>query len=278
VIQTPTEVPSGSFVKVASGHRIHYHEAGEGPVVLWVHGSGPGGSGWSNFQGNYEVLAAAGFRCIVPDLLGYGYSDKPPDAHYSLDFLTQGIVDFTTALGLEEFHLIGNSLGGALCIKLAIEQPQRVISMVLMAPGGLEERDVYMGMRGIRSMLRAIFAPGGINGDSMRRVFSKQLHDPSLLSDALIEQRLRIARTQPQAVFSTSSVPNQAAELGKITCPVLGLWGEGDQFCPISGADTLEAGIAQIRMIRFADCGHWVMVEYGEEFNRLVAAFLRESL
>ena len=72
MIQTPEEVPTGHFVRLASGQRIHYHEAGEGPVVLWVHGSGPGGSGWSNFQGNYQVLAAAGFRCIVPDLLGYG--------------------------------------------------------------------------------------------------------------------------------------------------------------------------------------------------------------
>tara|TARA_B100000427_G_C15434262_1_gene562233 strand:+ start:33 stop:914 length:882 start_codon:yes stop_codon:yes gene_type:complete len=277
VIQTPSSVPHGQTLAISDGREIHYHEAGQGPAVVFVHGSGPGGSGWSNFQGNYENLAQAGFRCLVPDLLGYGYSSKPDDAEYTLNYLTQGVLEFVDRLGLDRFSLIGNSLGGAICIRLAVDHPERVDQMVLMAPGGLESRDVYMGMKGIRSMLRAIFDPGGITLESMGKVFAKQLYDPSIISDALLEQRMRIAQTQPQSVFSTSRVPNQSEDLEKIRCPVLGLWGEDDQFCPISGAATLEQHIKNVRVTRFSNCGHWVMVEHEAVFNRMVRDFLLEG-
>jgi 4,5:9,10-diseco-3-hydroxy-5,9,17-trioxoandrosta-1(10),2-diene-4-oate hydrolase len=276
MIETPPEIPRGHQVNLEDGRTIAYHEAGQGPAVIFVHGSGPGGSGWSNFQGNYKPLAQAGFRALVPDLLGYGYSSKPEDAQYTLDYLTQGILDFADALGLDQFALVGNSLGGAICIRIAIDHPQRVTRMLLMAPGGLEAREVYMGMKGIRSMLRAIFDPEGLSLESMRKVFSKQLHDPSIISEALLEQRLAIARTQPQAVFATSRVPNQADELHRIQCPVLALWGEGDQFCPVSGAQTLKDHIANIEVQCFADCGHWVMVEHEAVFNRMMCDFLQE--
>jgi 4,5:9,10-diseco-3-hydroxy-5,9,17-trioxoandrosta-1(10),2-diene-4-oate hydrolase len=277
LIQTPDEIPRGKTLALDDGREVHYHDSGEGPAVVFVHGSGPGGSGWSNFQGNYEVLAKAGFRCLVPDLLGYGYSSKPEDAQYTLDYLVRGVVDFIDALGLDRFTLIGNSLGGAICIRMAIEHPARVERMVLMAPGGMEAREVYMGMKGIRSMLRAIFDPGGLTLESMRKVFSKQLHDPSIISESLLEQRMRIAQSQPQAVFATSRVPNQSDELGSIQCPVLGLWGNEDQFCPVSGATTLAEKIPDVRVMRFSNCGHWVMVEHEAVFNRMVRDFLQEG-
>ena len=94
MIETPFEIPRGSQVDLEDGRTIAYHEAGTGPAVIFVHGSGPGGSGWSNFQGNYKALAQAGCRALVPDLLGYGYSSKPEDAQYTLDYLTQGVLDF----------------------------------------------------------------------------------------------------------------------------------------------------------------------------------------
>jgi 4,5:9,10-diseco-3-hydroxy-5,9,17-trioxoandrosta-1(10),2-diene-4-oate hydrolase len=276
-LQTSPEVPHGKTLSIGEELQMHYHEAGEGPPVIFVHGSGPGGSGWSNFQGNFEELADEGFRCLVPDLIGYGHSSKPADAEYSLQFLTDGLLAFADALELKAFHLIGNSLGGAICIRIAIDQPERVKRMVLMAPGGLEAREVYMGMKGIRSMLRAIFDPEGLNLSSMRKVFSKQLFEPAIISENLLQQRMSIAETQPQAVFSTSRVPNQSDELHRINCPVLGFWGNDDQFCPVSGAQTLAEKIGDIRMVRFSRCGHWVMVEKQKIFNRMTSDFLKEK-
>ena len=82
-------VPEGKYVTVTDGLTMHYHEAGTGErgTVLFIHGSGPGASGWSNYKRNYPVLAEAGYRTLVPDTLGYGYSSKPEDGDYGLDYL-----------------------------------------------------------------------------------------------------------------------------------------------------------------------------------------------
>ncbi|MGH7297761.1 MAG: alpha/beta fold hydrolase, partial [Polyangiaceae bacterium] len=94
-------VPEWKFVEIGDGLRVHYHEAGEGPVVLFLHGSGPGASGWSNFRHNYPAFAAAGFRALVPDTLGYGYSSKPDGIDYTLDFLEGAVERFLGALGVD---------------------------------------------------------------------------------------------------------------------------------------------------------------------------------
>ncbi len=84
-------IPLDRFVELDSGLRLHYLDVGEGPVVVWLHGSGPGASGYSNFKGNYPAFAAAGFRNIVLDLPGFGRSDKPADVQYNLDFFVASL-------------------------------------------------------------------------------------------------------------------------------------------------------------------------------------------
>jgi 4,5:9,10-diseco-3-hydroxy-5,9,17-trioxoandrosta-1(10),2-diene-4-oate hydrolase len=274
---TSSSIPTGQFIELPQGPTIHYHDQGEGPVVLFVHGSGPGGSGYSNFKSNFPFFAENGFRVIVPDLPGYGLSDKPTDEQYTLDFLTNTLHAFIQALGVSSLSLVGNSLGGAISIQLSLNHPQLVERLILMAPGGLEEREVYMNMPGIRSMLRSIFGPEGITKDGMRKVFSKQLYDPSLVTEDIINERYEIAVQQPQEVFSTSRVPNLSLELPKLTCPIFALWGMDDQFCPVSGAHTIAKSCNKTRVLTLSECGHWVMVEHAALFNRLCVDFLREE-
>jgi 4,5:9,10-diseco-3-hydroxy-5,9,17-trioxoandrosta-1(10),2-diene-4-oate hydrolase len=264
-----TPIPEAHYADLGDGARMHYHEAGEGPPVVFVHGSGPGGSGYSNFQQNFPAFAEAGHRALVPDLLGYGLSSKPTDAQYTLGFHTDGLVRFLDALGVERTAVVGNSLGGAVAMRLALDHPDRVSRLILMAPGGLEARETYMGMRGIRRMLKCIFGPDGITREGMRKVFELQLYDPAPVTDALIEARYRVALTQPRAVFETSRVPNMADEVARIACPVFTLWGADDQFCPVGGATTLAERVPNHRTEILSGCGHWVMVERRDLFNRL---------
>jgi len=256
------------------GFTVHYHDVGDGPAVLFLHGSGPGASGWSNFAETAEVWAAAGHRCVMPDLPGYGLSDKPADVAYSFDFLAAAVTELLDHLGLPEVVLVGNSMGGALAIKLTLEQPNRVQRLVLMAPGGLETPDTYMAMRGIRSMLRCIFGPEGITREGMAIVFRKQLYDSSLVTDALIDARTAIALTQPTSLWKTMRVPNQADRLGELSCPILCLWGRDDQFCPVSGASTILQACDDVRVVTLSRCGHWVMVEHRALFDRVCLDFL----
>lgn len=272
---TGAAIPEGAYADIGGGLRVHYHEAGEGHPVVFVHGSGPGASGYSNFKGCFPHFAANGFRALVPDTIGYGYSSKPEDAHYHLDYLVDGVRRFCDALGVDRCALVGNSLGGAMAIRFATTWPDRVSHLVLMAPGGLETRERYMEMEGIRTMMGAIFGPEGITPQSMRRIFGLQLYEPSQVSEATLDERLQIARTQPLAVFKTLRVPNLVDELTQLTCPVLVLWGKDDRFCPIEGAATIAERCPKARVVTLPQCGHWVMVEYPDLFHRECIDFLR---
>src|SRR5690242_19125811 len=105
-------VPEGRYADVIDGHKVHYHEAGKGDRhVLFIHGSGPGASGWSNFKHNYPALVEAGFHVIVPDTLGYGYSSKPEDGDYGLTYLAKVYRSLLDKLGITKCAVIGNSQG-----------------------------------------------------------------------------------------------------------------------------------------------------------------------
>ncbi len=275
--------PQGHFVTLNDGLRLHYLEleagleAGQGEPVVFIHGSGPGASGHSNFKQNYPQFAAAGHRVIVPDLPGYGASDKP-ETIYSLDFFVTALTGLLDALDIQRCVLVGNSLGGAIAIKLALDQPARVSKLVLMAPGGLMEKEqYYLQMEGIQKM-GAAFAAGELNdATGMRRLLGLQLFDPSLIGDETVDERVVVVRQQPRCVLSSMQVPNLASRLGELQCPILGFWGINDKFCPSSGAQTMLEACRNIRFVMLSECGHWVMVEHRELFNRQCLDFLAEA-
>ena len=275
--ETAKAVPEGKYVDVGDGMKMHYHEAGEGLVVVFLHGSGPGASGWSNFRRNYPYLAERGYRTLLPDTLGFGYSTKFEDRDYHLDFLVEKLGVFLSALGVEKCTVIGNSHGGALAIGLALARPTLVEKLVLMAPGGLEERETYMKMEGIVTMMKVFLSKEGITRDSMRKVFSLQLFDPSLITDEIIEERYRVSLTQPKKVLTSLIVPHLAPRLSEITCPVLGFWGIDDKFCPATGATAIASRCPNAKVHLLSHCGHWVMVEHQDYFNRMTLDFLRDG-
>lgn len=270
-------LPEGKYVDVFDGNRMHYHEAGSGLPVIFIHGSGPGASGWSNFCHNMTALAEAGYRALVPDMLGYGYSTMTPEPTFTYDDLVRGIQEFAENLGLKEYALVGNSMGGAVAISLALQHPDRVKKLILMAPGGLEDKQVYMEMKGIRTMIKALYAPEGITRDSLRKVLSWQLYDASLVTDALIEERFQIAQKQSPRMFEKVQVPNQTERLAELQMPVLGFWGVNDQFCPVSGATIVAKNCKNVKMTLIGECGHWVMVEHADYFNRACSEFLKSA-
>ncbi len=272
-----TAVPKGKWADVGDGLRLHYHEAGEGKPIVFVHGSGPGATGWSNFRTNYPYFAEHGYRVIVPDMIGFGFSSNDPDLPYSWELVVGTLKRLCDTLGLEQVTLIGNSMGGAACIQLALDYPDLVERLVLMAPGGLESKETYMGMKGIRTMLKIMFSGEGITRESMRSIFKLQLYDESQVTDEIIEERFQVYQIQPKALLGKIRVPQLDERLSEITCPVLGMWGVNDLFCPVSGADKVVTQCADSRMVTFNGCGHWVMVEKNELFNRLTVDFLERG-
>lgn len=273
-------IPVGHFVDIApvagATQRIHYHDQGEGEVVIFLHGAGGGASGYSNFKGNYPEFAQAGFRSIVPDLLGYGLSSKPDIPQYDLDFFVAGVKGLVDALGLKNITLLGNSLGGAVALGYALAHPEDVKRLILMAPGGVEDLDTYLAMPGIANMFH-IYQSGKTGADAMRAVMTMQLFDPFLLTDEIINERAPIAATQTQAARSVLKVPNMTDRLHELRCPVFGFWGVNDQFNPVSGTMKLMEHCPQARMVLVNRCGHWVQVEHRDMFNRTCIDFLKNG-
>lgn len=275
---TAKPIPEGRYVKLPNGQRIHYLDQGQGPVVVFLHGSGSGASGYSNFKGNYPQLLEQGYRVILPDLLGFGYSDKPADIEYPLDLFVECVKQTLDHIGVEKCTLVGNSLGGAVALKFALDYPRQVEKLVLMAPGGLEDQPDYFKMPGMAHVAQVFMSPEPVTPARLRELFVKAfVVDPACVDGALVEERWQLMQLQNPQVMRAMKVPNLSARLGEIKCPALALWGINEQIMPETGILKLAKGVPDLRLVTVPHCGHWVMIEHRELFNRLVLDFLKNG-
>ncbi|MBV0931734.1 alpha/beta fold hydrolase [Marinobacterium weihaiense] len=269
-------LPVGHFVELENGLTLHYLDVGQGPTVIWLHGSGPGASGHSNFKTNYPLFAEQGFRNIILDLPGFGRSDKPDTGNYDLDFFVECLNQFIEAVDLKPCTLLGNSLGGAIALGQTLAHPDTVERLILMAPGGVEERETYFQMEGIVRMVE-VFNRGPMGVEEMRHVMQLQLFDPSQLEEELLIERAAVAVTQPANLFSTMMVPNMTERLHEIKVPMLGFWGNNDNFNPVEGTFKFLDHAPNARFLMLNRCGHWVQVEHTDLFNRTCIDFLQHG-
>ena len=271
-------LPEHAYAECANGYRMHYIDQGEGPVVLWLHGSGPGASGHSNFRGNYPAIAEAGYRSIVLDIVGFGFSDKPEDEIYTLDFFVECAAQAMDAIGVERCTVVGNSLGGAIAIGLALARPEMVEKLVLMAPGGLSSMPEYQAMPGMQKMFQVYGSGEPVTHEVMKDLFAFGLmHDPRHATDELVKERMQVMGLMNGQVMSSMQIPELTERLGELTCPVLGFWGLNERMMPESGIMNFAHNCRQLRLILVSECGHWVMVEHEAMFNRQCKDFLAEG-
>lgn len=255
--------------------QIHYHDLGEesAPVVLFLQGSGPGASGWSNFQYNVDAFTGAGYRALVPDLPGFGFSSKPTDVEYHLDYFCRYLFELLDHLGVGPCAIVGNSLGGAIALGMALSRPERVSALILMAPGGLEEREAYFAMPAMRLMTE-VFG-GGVNRESLAEfVRTGLVFDGRKVSEELMDQRWEVYQQQNDQVMKSMVVPNMSGRLGELRCPVLVFWGADEKMMPETGFRRLADGVEDVRLVMVGRCGHWVMLEHPKLFNRTSLDFL----
>ena len=271
-------LPEGHYADCANGYRIHYLDEGEGEAVVFLHGSGPGASGYSNFKGNYRHLVDAGYRCLIPDHIGYGFSDKPDDVDHPLSFFVECIVQTLDVAGVERCTLVGNSLGGAVALGIALEYPERVEKLILMAPGGLSELHEYQAMPGMQKVFQVFGSGEPVTHEVMKDLFATGLiHNPAHATDELVRERMQVMEIMNGHVMATMQVPVLVDRLGELDCPVLGFWGMDEKMMPENGIMAMAHNIRHLRLILVTECGHWVMVEHEDMFNRACLDFLQNG-
>lgn len=264
-----------SLQPVLGGYDICINEAGEGPAVVFVHGSGPGASGVSNFRQNVDAFVDAGFRVILPDMIGYGASSKPEGIDYTLELFTNTLYEALQLHGVTRATLVGNSLGGGVALQMALDHPDFIDRLILMSPGCIEELPIYFAMPGIANM-RSAFGSPEYSAEDQRRLNISLVYDPVHITDELVAERYAVARTQPKDVIGRMRTPNLAPRLHELQMPILGFWGFQDQFMPLTGINYFLEQCPDARFMTFNKVGHWVQVERATEFNRYSIAFLRE--
>ena len=270
--------------QVQPAHRVavgaidtHYLDAGTGDPVVLLHGSGPGVSAWANWRLNMQALADQGYRVLAPDLVGFGYTERPAGIVYSMDTWVRQALDLLDALGVEQADVIGNSFGGALSLALAIRAPQRVRRLVLMGSVGVPFRiteglDAVWGyepsVETMRSLMTGTFA-----------------YDSSLVTEDMVEARYRASiRPGAQEAFSAmfpaprqrwvDAMAHDEADVRGIRRPTLLVHGRDDKVIPLSTTLTLLDWIDDSQAHVFGRCGHWTQIERTAEFSAVVAEFL----
>jgi 4,5:9,10-diseco-3-hydroxy-5,9,17-trioxoandrosta-1(10),2-diene-4-oate hydrolase len=270
-------------IVTVAGRPLFVAEAGTGPAVVMLHGGGPGASGVSNYSRNIEALART-HRVIVPDMPGYGRSAKHFDHADPFGFLADTIRGLLDEMSIATAHLVGNSLGGAAALRLALDSPRRVGKLVLMGPGGIGTTR-GLPTDGLKSLL-SYYGGEGPSRDKLATFIRTYLvYDGAAVPDELIDRRYQ-ASLDPEVVADPplrrpSGLRTlwrmdltRDKRLRQLGTPTLILWGRDDKVNRPSGGPQLLNVLPNAELVMTSHTGHWMQWERAELFNQLVAEFL----
>ncbi len=269
---------------VQAGNRtIHVTEAGSGYPVILLHGGGPGASGLSNYGRNISALAQS-FRVIVPDMPGYGASTKGLDRNDPFGDLAKGILAMMDAMNIQTAHVVGNSLGGACALRMALDHPSRVSALVLMGPGGIGTTR-GLPTAGLNKLLN-YYGGSGPSLAKLRSFIREDLvYDGNQVPDSLIKERYEASLDpevvaspplrRPTNLFGALRMDfTRDSRLKRCTTPTLVLWGADDKVNRPSGGKRLLGTMPNCDLYLFSKTGHWVQWERAHEFNAVTTGFL----
>ncbi|KPM50922.1 alpha/beta hydrolase [Frankia sp. CcI49] len=263
-------------------------EAGDGPVLVMLHGGGPGASGVSNYHQNLPALTDH-FRVVLPDQPGFGGSYRPTESDLAARSITAitavALLQALDALGVDRFHLLGNSLGGAAALALAQQHPDRVEKLVLMAPGGGWLPFGPTPTEGQKEMFR-YYQGGGPSEKKMAAFIRTMVFDHRQFGEDVVRARYEASLDESHIAFyhfynaafaRRGGMDPLWRDLHRITAPTLLLWGRDDRTITLEGAQIMLKQIRDVQLHVFGRCGHWVQLERAREFERLVTDFLRAA-
>lgn len=268
----------GSSV-VAGGIRTNYHDVGTGYPVILLHGSGAGVTGWENWHDVMPLLARQ-FRVLVPDIVGFGFTERPAGIQYNIKLWVRHLLDFMDALKIDKAVLVGNSFGGALALATAMRNAHRIERIVLM---GTPAGDFQRVTTDTGSWY---YEPSLENMGALLRRFP---YDPSVVTDEMIRTRHEVTVSaggmeayrklfpEPGKVGEVKTIKGiPEADLQKIETPILALHGREDKMVPVECGIRIAMNCPNADLRTFSKCGHWVQIERQDEFLGHTADFIAD--
>ena len=272
------DFPSDQYVTV-EGHRVRYWEAGKGPAIVLMHGLANSVITWRK---NVEALSHH-FRVIALDLPGHGLSDMPK-VRFGLPEGAAFVASFLDELAVDRAHLVGNSMGGAVALELALARPERAASLTLADSAGLG-REIALVLRlGSLPLLGEYARRPTLKG--VRNLVRWLVHDPALVDEDELPLRLAYLKREGSAqallrflrtgvgLFGQRPGTRRDASLASLSVPTLIFWGAQDPLFPIRQAEQAARAIPGATLHVFDACGHWPQYEHPDEFNRLLGGFV----
>ncbi|HWC83533.1 MAG TPA: alpha/beta hydrolase [Pseudonocardiaceae bacterium] len=271
-------------------HRVEYVDAGGVPTralragnpdahaVVFLHGT----SGHLEaFTRNFTAHAEYDLHAI--DMLGHGYTGKP-DHPYEIADYVRHLLDYLDAVGVEKAHVVGESLGGWVGARAAIDHPERVRSLQLLCAGGTVANPAVMerirtstkqavasdDIELTRERLRLLMAGEADATEELVQVRHAIYHQPDFVSNVDNLLSLQDMQRRQRNLLRPD-------DLARITQPTLIVWGRQNPFGEVPEAAAMHEAIPGSQLELFENCGHWPQHEQADRYNPISLAFLRKA-
>jgi 2-hydroxymuconate-semialdehyde hydrolase len=279
----PLKVQTGNFT-------THCEQSGNdrAETILFLHGSGPGVTAWSNWQFALPALADR-FHCLAPDLVGFGATEHPQNPPSGIHSWMRLWVDQCLALldarQLGKVHLVGNSMGGAIALHLLMEAPERFERVVLMGSIGTPhkitpELDRLWGfyddpsVKMFRGIIRWFVYDDTFIADRLDTIAQTRF-EAAMNPD--VQRSFKAMFPAPrQTVIDDLVVPELA--LRRMDHSVLLVHGRDDKIVPLETSLHLLQHLATVQLHVFGQCSHWTQIEFAQKFNQLLGQFFAGQL
>ncbi len=265
------------------GVRLHYVEAGSGPLVVLLHGFP---EFWYSWRRQIAPLAQAGYRVIVPDMRGYNLSSKPKAiSAYGARTLVEDIANLVRTCGEERAFLVGHDWGAGVAWAFAMTHPEMTIRLAVL--NGPHPERLLAGMKNPKQLLKSWYMfffqipwlPEAITTRGDYAKWLKTLRDEPLVKESFTPADLAVyaeSYAQPGAVTAMINYyramvrPSLAPRLARVDAETLVIWGEQDRHLGRELAQPDPKHVPKARVEYLPDASHWVLHERSEKVNALL--------
>jgi 2-hydroxy-6-oxonona-2,4-dienedioate hydrolase len=281
---------SSQWVRLANGARAHYSCAGDsGPAIVLLHGGIAGSSGLAGWRFMIPFLAQNGYRVYAPDRPGFGLADTRPEYWPTRGFMSWAafVKDFADALCLDQFFLSGNSNGAQTACYFAINNPERIIRMPLIATGGFSQN---MGIDKSKLKPAVTIPPFDGTEESMQNLMNSIIYRKEAVSKDLLVMRTLAGNQQKESLGAAQKFMREHADdpnyqqqmnlkgrLDKLNIPIIYLFGNQDTFAVTENGYLQEEALPNFQFFWVDECGHQAQTDQPDLVNQVFLEFIRDG-